>query len=1206
MTIFSKTGLESECLRDIRLGMTDQSHDAIVYFRNILLDPLYLDMVLYLFNSARYNSITYKMQSYVWFRATRTSVDFQTVYGSMLPLVETYNISHEVQKSYWCELQIQSDVTPHSPIHKTDVYNISKLRSSVYTSLQTHAVQHIDIITRPKEISIFRLGGWPSDVIRDNLTTAAVETCLLTGFAASSFPEKDAFEWGVHEYFDFSNTMVGIMQVTRIWMRGVFCPSSSQVMCMRSYIGALDTERGVQCIASVDVLFTSHHNDLAFLTPEQYMKPLQHYDIDMKLTQKSPCVEIVYLQHTTFSNEYSAVMNKKKELAALHASYHIGQLSSRILFDSGIHSLGIYNVTLSLSSHSTSMGLSLAAVDAVTSTFLQKKREQNSHIIRALGVLGVVYPRDRLFQAQVMNLRALAPLSAVDNTTNRSDLLVFSLGGGVLSSREIQVLVNSTIRFTPPFTVTSSAEPLDMNTTISGRLSYENMSFATAWRVKQVLHQYQEYLDPPPANSSEILFEMITMQSFTIPASLVMECGVVQESFAARIVSSSYTLRVSVTIPVSVVSLNPLLLEVLKSVIFKKTILDTIVLSSVSQQPVQNASTSEAYAESYSVVVYEIDVVFLQDCLLERYSNSEEFYVELGTVISGMFGVNIAIEMNAVCVVSNALTFRIAASELAATETCDSMQDKYNLSYSNHVFFANPDIFYTESCLLNADFDVYAKFNHVRDPFPYHHVLELQTNMSAGSSVKSTLSTAVQASFRLPGYSSAQIAKFVRVFHDIYNPVNTSDANALNVSVALNTSTKISDSNRMSILAMFSLRNPGLSANEKAQCLQRTNTLIHQTNMLRVACQQNVSVLWPDNSCIEIRALNTRMDPRVVRAYIFSKTTSDMIMPTESAFTNSLHAYVQNFPCKAHSLDMIEAFVIYSTNSVSFDTHPKHTSHIVISILHTTPFSVISEYSTNLVELIQDATKHQIDAQELLLTSNVVLHLYTQGVSHETALAFFESMMQEYVNTQLPPPATGRLRLQVTEIRQIQQYHSSFPDILFEEHNSNVPQLYIRVNILNLDSCSHIQALLDQSVIEKNMLGMQMLVRVVDTPSTPVTCTRTMKMAYTNEKCGAPAINSAELLGRMALGGTIIASNASCTVENEDCVAELTSSDTGIFYDVLQIISTQVDPLSFSFTHSVVVCGVDVALLAPAITIETMQVFGNNHFCPFPISLAKF
>ena len=499
-------------------------------------------------------------------------------------------------------------------------------------------------------------------------------------------------------------------------------------------------------------------------------------------------------------------------------------------------------MTLSLSSNSNSMGLSQAAVDAVTSTLLQRRREQNTRINRALGVLGEKYPTNSHFQVKVMNLQAVTPLSAEDVSPNSSNLLIFSLGGGVLSVREIQVLVNFTIRLTPPFTVMSSVEPVDMNTTISGRLSYEKMSFTSVWRVLQFLEQHREHFDPPPANSSEILFDMITTQSFTIPGSLVMECVVIQDYFATRIASSSHTLHVSVTIPVSVVSLNSLLLEVLKSVIFKKTILDTIVLSSVSQQyiphqnaarnnsnssvgntsslPVQNASTSsnsEAYAESYSVVVYEtysvvvyeIDVTLLQDCLLERYSNSEEFYLELGTVISGMFGVNIAIEMNAVCVNTNALTFRVAASgwARAPAATCNSMQDTYNFSYSDYVFFDNLEIFNTESCLLSADFDVYAKFNHVRDPFPRQHVLQLQTNISVGSSVKSTLSTAVQASFRLPTYSSAQIAQFVRVFHDIYNPVNTSDTHAFNVSVALNTSTKIGNSNRMSVLAMFSLRN---------------------------------------------------------------------------------------------------------------------------------------------------------------------------------------------------------------------------------------------------------------------------------------------------------------------------------------------------------------------------------------------------------------
>ena len=45
--------------------------------------------------------------------------------------------------------------------------------------------------------------------------------------------------------------------------------------------------------------------------------------------------------------------------------YITGQLSSSILFDSGIHPLGIYNVTLSLSSQSHSMGLSQAAFDAL-------------------------------------------------------------------------------------------------------------------------------------------------------------------------------------------------------------------------------------------------------------------------------------------------------------------------------------------------------------------------------------------------------------------------------------------------------------------------------------------------------------------------------------------------------------------------------------------------------------------------------------------------------------------------------------------------------------------------------------------------------------------------------------------------------------------------------------------------------------------------
>jgi len=128
------------------------------------------------------------------------------------------------------------------------------------------------------------------------------------------------------------------------------------------------------------------------------------------------------------------------------------------------------------------------------------------------------------------------------------------------------------------------------------------MSFTSAWRVLQVLEQHRQYFDPPPANSSEILFDMITTQSFTIPGSLIMEYVVMQEYFATRIASSSHTLRHHASF--CVVFLNLLLLEVLKSVIFKKTVLDTIVLSSVSQQYIPNrdaSQTSEKYTR-YTVV----------------------------------------------------------------------------------------------------------------------------------------------------------------------------------------------------------------------------------------------------------------------------------------------------------------------------------------------------------------------------------------------------------------------------------------------------------------------------------------------------------------------------------------------------------------------------------------------------------------------------
>ena len=59
-------GLITTCIHDIRVGTNIKWDDAIVLFRNILLDPVYPEIVLYLLSSAKYNSVSYKIESYLW------------------------------------------------------------------------------------------------------------------------------------------------------------------------------------------------------------------------------------------------------------------------------------------------------------------------------------------------------------------------------------------------------------------------------------------------------------------------------------------------------------------------------------------------------------------------------------------------------------------------------------------------------------------------------------------------------------------------------------------------------------------------------------------------------------------------------------------------------------------------------------------------------------------------------------------------------------------------------------------------------------------------------------------------------------------------------------------------------------------------------------------------------------------------------------
>jgi len=123
-----------------------------------------------------------------------------------------------------------------------------------------------------------------------------------------------------------------------------------------------------------------------------------------------------------------------------------------------------------------------------------------------------------------------------------------------------------------------------------------------------------------------------------------------------------------------------------------------------------------------------------------------------------------------------------------------------------------------------------------------------------------------------------QTTQLVRVFNDIYNLVDMSNhVSTLLESVVMNTTNTQQNTSSAAALAIFSLYNNSLSANEKVQCV---GAAASQTSILSVACQQNLSIEWPDNSCIEITALNARMNQRTVRAFIFSKSTPEMLLHT--------------------------------------------------------------------------------------------------------------------------------------------------------------------------------------------------------------------------------------------------------------------------------------------------------------------------------------
>ena len=91
------------------------------------------------------------------------------------------------------------------------------------------------------------------------------------------------------------------------------------------------------------------------------------------------------------------------------------------------------------------------------------------------------------------------------------------------------------------------------------------------------------------------------------------------------------------------------------------------------------------------------------------------------------------------------------------------------------------------------------------------------------------------------------------------------------------------------------------------------------------------------------------------------------------------------------------------------------------------------------------------------------------------------------------------------------------------------------------------------------------------------------------------------MTGKLVAGGFVIHSNATCLwVKGTECFAHLLSTEVGIFYAILQMTTSQIDPLFFNFQHTVDFCGLDATLLGPLITAASLAMHGMLS-CAFDI-----
>jgi len=637
-------------------------------------------------------------------------------------------------------------------------------------------------------------------------------------------------------------------------------------------------------------------------------------------------------------------------------------------------------------------------------------------------------------------------------------------------------------------------------------------------------------------------------------------------------------------------------IQVLKTVIFKNAVQTSVRLASLSQQaptrsPIwKNDSTAqEMPTVEYTHVVYELPIAHIQQCMLTQNTNTPDYYAELTTVISGLFAIDVAIQLRAVCLVTNILrspahTTPIAGQQQQHTagdtvgpfcprELCSSNSSQGHVAFM--AAFPNTTIAktisYVETCELQTELVVAAHVDQLANTaMDVQRMRRLQKTIAFGSTKQLTVGT--QATFRLLN-AEMDASMFVKVFDKLNAPVH------------------MQEQRNDGSVSIFSLYNDGMSAAEKDNCKNRPTAN---------ACVQNLSVSHNGGDtrggCIEIEASNSRINIATLKRFIMGKTTSDMLQAASIRIYNNLDAHIERIPCNGGVQSIVSALISpQEAEHTRFDVTPKHTTQLTLLIQHTAPFASAPGYMDNVLRLVPAIANLVVEAEKFQVSTTAELHLYTTGITHTMAKAFFEIMMREYFTVHLPEDSIVVLR--IAEIYPIVQYKPSFPDSLFDDLES-LEQLYIKVRISNMRECAEIQPIVAEAVIRNTIHGVPINVRLVDTNGVYVTCNNSVYLEYTSTECNDDAmLPLRQLSGKQVSGGTVLSSDVTClAAQGRECAARLSSFDVAIFYAILRIVTAQLDPLVYYFKHIVHFCGLDTRLLAPLVTTQSLGFFGTCFF----------